>query len=124
MLLIANAILFAAQIPPVCGAISVRNEFAAEFQGWYSFAEPGRPQRLELLAVGPDYIASMGTSTNYTHIIKFRFGPYLANVVASREGLTILICSPEFGKHVLFCFPKNHGFFSENSRGCQIGHNE
>jgi hypothetical protein len=112
MVFVVNAVLLLAQFAPDCDVISVRNDFAAEFHGYYSFTTSDG-KKAELIGVVKNGIGSIGTGSAYLHIIEFQCVGYAINVpVPFRprdNGLLILVSTPKRQKKVIIIVQEEPG---------------
>lgn len=71
--------------------LSVRDEFAEEFVGWYSMALPSG-ERAEVIAVVEDGIASIGMGSQIDRVFEWRSRRWVANLALDRhDDLVILV---------------------------------
>lgn len=105
MIFVVNAVLLVSQATPDCVALAIRNDFAAEFHGYYSFTTSDG-EKAELIGVVKNGIGSIGTGSAYLHIIEFRCVGYAINVpVPFRprdNALVILVSTLQRQKKIFF----------------------
>lgn len=111
MISVVQLVLLTAQLTLVGNAISVRNAIAEEFRGNYSFTFPDG-EKAELIGVVENGIASIGTGTGCARVIELRCMASTVNIPRDlrfirREGLVMLLSTPEHQKRILLVCPQN-----------------
>jgi hypothetical protein len=99
--LTSNLLLLAVQLASG-NTISIQKHFDAEFHGYYSFTR-SNGEKLELLSVHKDAVATIGTGSIFPWVVKFAVGPCKANVGLNfKETPLVLVRAPKYGNHMLF----------------------